>query len=128
MPNRTEATMRRPAPLIAAALLIVGAPAAHAFNFGFLQSSVLQVLTPEDIEIGTRATADALESGENREWSNPSTGASGAIRILVTQDIGPYEDCRRARMSVAAGGRSGSGTYDLCRTRTGSWVFYNGRR
>jgi surface antigen len=113
--------------LAALALLAFAAPA-QAFNYRFLQTSVLERLTPEDVDIGTRATGAALESGQDGEWSNPATGASGTIRILGTVDVGGRKGCRRARLDVSAGGRSGGGTYTLCRTPKGAWNFYTPRR
>ena len=111
--------------LLACAVL---APAvASAFNFRFLRDTVLQQLTPEDIEIGTRATGVALDSGESGEWSNPGTGASGTIRILATVDVDDRKGCRRTRLGVTAGGRTGGGTYLLCRIPSGKWNFYTPR-
>jgi hypothetical protein len=104
------------------------APAvADAFNFGFLRDTVLQRLTPEDVQIGSRATRVALDSGENGEWSNPATGASGTIRILATIDVDDRRGCRRTRLAVSAGGQTGSGTYILCKVRSGEWNFYTPR-
>ena len=115
--------IRRLAILTAIGLLAV-APAAQAFNYRFLQNTVLERLTSEDIDIGTRATRVALDSGEDGEWSNPATGASGTIRILETVDVGRHKGCRRARLDVTAGGRSGGGNYTLCKSRRGTWKFY----
>jgi hypothetical protein len=106
---------------------LLAAPRADAFNFRFLRDSVLGALTPEDVDIGTRATRVALDSGENGEWSNPATGASGFIRILGTVDVDERRGCRRTRMGVTAGGRSGSGTYILCQVPSGAWNFYTPR-
>jgi len=112
-----------------AALLLIGAigvsPSALAFNYSFLQQSVLEKLTSEDIEIGSRATGVALDSGQSGHWSNPKTGATGVITILGTLDVDDHKGCRRAKLSVAAGGRSGSGTYVLCKAPSGRWKFYS---
>lgn len=113
---------------LAALGLLVFAPQVQAFNYRFLQSSVLDRLTPADIEIGTRATGEALESGEDGEWSNPATGARGTVRILGTVDVSGHKGCRRVRLDVTAGGRSGGGNYTLCRTPKGAWNFYTPRR
>ena len=113
--------------LTAIALLAV-APAAQAFNYRFLQSTVLERLTPEDIDIGTRATGTALDSGQDGEWTNPATGASGTIRVLETVDVGGHKGCRRTRLDVTAGGRSGGGNYTLCKSSRGTWKFYTPRR
>lgn len=102
----------------------ITAPSAYAFNYGFLRTSVLQRLTPEDVEIGSKATRTALDSGENGGWKNPATGASGTIEILDTVDVGNRKGCRRTRLAVTAGNRSGSGTYTLCKTRSGAWNFH----
>lgn len=119
--------IRRLATLTAIGLLAL-APAAQAFNYRFLQSSVLERLTPGDIDIGTRATGEALNSGQDGEWTNPATGASGTIRILETVDVGGHKGCRRTRLDVTAGGRSGGGTYTLCKSRRGTWKFYTPSR
>lgn len=108
--------------------LLATASAAFAFNYGFLRKSVLERLTPEDIEIGTQATREALDNNEDREWTNPATGASGTIRILGTVDVGSRTGCRRARLEVRAGGRSGGGNYTLCKSQSGAWNFHTPQR
>ena len=114
-------------PLLLLACAVLVPAIADAFNFRFLRDTVLQRLTPEDIQIGSRATRVALDSGEDGEWSNPATGASGTIRILSTVDVDDRRGCRRTRLSVSAGGQTGSGTYILCRVRSGEWNFYTPR-
>lgn len=111
--------------VLLAACLIAATPAAHAFNYRFLRSSVLKQLTPADIEIGTLATREALDSGTDGEWTNPATGATGTIRILGTVDIGGHQGCRRTRLDVTARGRTGGGEFTLCRTPSGAWNFHN---
>ncbi len=110
--------------LLLGACFLTAAPCAHAFNYGFLGTSVLAKLTPADVEIGSRATREALDSGEDREWQNPATGARGTIRILGTVDVADHKECRRTRLDVVAGGRSGGGNYTLCRAQSGAWNFY----
>ena len=110
--------------VLALACGIALSPAASAFNFGFLRDSVLERLTPEDIEIGTRTTRVALDGASDAEWNNPATGASGFIRVLETIDVDDQKGCRRVRMGVTAGDRHGSGTYLLCRSSKGAWLFY----
>jgi surface antigen len=108
------------------AVTLMAAPsAAQAFNYRFLRSSVLKQLTPADIEIGTRATREALDSGTDGEWTNPATGATGTIRILGTVDVGGHQGCRRTRLDVTARGRTGGGEFTLCRTPSGTWNFHN---
>ncbi len=114
-------------PLMLLACAALAPAIASAFNFGFLRHTVLQQLTPEDIQVGSRATRVALDSGENGEWSNPATGASGTIRILATVDVDDRRGCRRTRLAVSAGGQTGSGTYLLCKVRSGEWNFYTPR-
>jgi hypothetical protein len=111
-------------PLLLLACAALTPAIASAFNFGFLRNTVLQRLTPEDIQIGSRATRVARENGE---WSNPATGASGTIRILATVDVDDRRGCRRTRLAVTAGGQTGSGTYILCKVRSGEWNFYTPR-
>jgi surface antigen len=108
-----------------AVCLVAAAPAALAFNYRFLRTSVLKQLTPEDIEIGTRVTREALDSGTDGEWTNPATGATGTIRILGTVDLAGHQGCRRTRLDVTARGRSGGGEFTLCRTPSGTWNFHN---
>jgi len=108
-----------------AVCLMAATAAAHAFNYRFLRTSVFNQLTPADIEIGTRATREALDSGTDGEWTNPATGATGTIRILGTVDIGSRQGCRRTRLDVTARGRSGGGEFTLCKTPSGAWNFHN---
>lgn len=117
-------TRRRMACLVTLVLGLALVPAAHAFNYRFLRTSVLEKLTSQDVEIGTKATHEALESGTGTEWTNPATGASGVVKILETVDVDGRTGCRRTFLSVSAGGRSGSGNYTLCRTSSGAWNFY----
>jgi len=119
MPVRTRSLV-----LLIGACLLTAAPAVQAFNYGFLRQSVLEKLTAADVEIGSRTTREALDSGEDREWANPATGARGAIRILGTVDVPEHGACRRTRLDVTAGGVSGGGTYTLCKTPSGAWNFY----
>ena len=111
------------AALVAGCLLLT-TPGAHAFNYRFLSSSVLERLTPADIEIGTRATREALDSGKDGEWTNPATNARGTIRILGTVDLGERRGCRQVRLDVRAGGRTGGGNYTLCKASSGAWNFH----
>lgn len=129
MPNPGTTVVRtRLLTALLGACLLAPAPSALAFNYGFLRTSVLEKLTPADIDIGTRMTREALEGGEDRDWSNPATGAAGTIRILGTVDVAEHKGCRRTRLDVTAGGRSGGGNYTLCRTPSGAWNFYTPRR
>jgi len=114
-------------PLLLLACALLAPAVAGAFNFRFLRDTVLQQLTPEDIQIGTRATRVALDRGEDGEWSNPATGASGTVRILATVDVDDRRGCRRTRLAVSAGGQTGSGTYILCKVPSGEWNFYTPR-
>jgi surface antigen len=114
-------------PLLLLACIALAPPVASAFNFGFLRDTVLQRLTPEDIQIGTHATRIALDSGQSGEWSNPATGASGTIRLLATVDVEDHKGCRRTRLDVRAGGQTGGGTYILCKAPSGEWKFFTPR-
>jgi surface antigen len=122
--ERTSPVHSRSVAALLGACLLATAPAVLAFNYGFLRTSVLERLTREDIELGSRVTREALDSGEDREWSNPATGARGTIRILGTVDVGTRTGCRRTRLEVTAGGRSGGGNYTLCKTASGAWNFH----
>ena len=119
---------RRLPGLVLIACSLMAAPVANAFTFRFLRDTVLRRLTPEDIEIGTRATREALDSGEDAEWSNPATGASGSIRILATIDVDDMTGCRRTQMTVTIAGQTGTGTYLLCQATNGAWLFYTPRQ
>jgi surface antigen len=110
--------------LLMGACLLAAAPGAQALNSGFLRTSVLEKLTAADVEIGSRAAREALDSGGGREWTNPATGARGTIRILGTVDVPNHTGCRRTRLDVAAGGRSGGGNCSLCKTPSGAWNFH----
>ena len=109
--------------LLMGACLLPAAPGAQAFNYGFLRTSVLEKLTAADVEIGSRATREALDSGEDLEWTNPATGVRGMIRIPGTVDVPNFTGCRRTRLDVTAGDRSGGGNYTLRKTPSGAWNF-----
>ncbi|HEY0747082.1 MAG TPA: hypothetical protein VGD63_10305 [Steroidobacteraceae bacterium] len=106
-------------------LATIAAWTAHAAGYGFLAHTVVAKLTPQDVKIGTAAAVAALDAGQNGNWTNPATRASGTITIVKTLDIGGHKGCRQTRLDIESGGMKDHGTYILCRRSSGSWAFYS---
>jgi surface antigen len=108
--------------LVAGLLLLISLPAV-ALNWRFLQYSPVAQFTDLDWDLLREAGKTALESGadgETARWSNPATGASGAIQPLsTTQRDGAT--CRLTVISNSVGGSSGTSRFTFCRQEDGSW-------
>lgn len=116
---------------LAAAWALTLAPASFAVNETFLKEAPYAAyFTDEDRRI-TNATLDkALDEGrdgETRRWENPSTGASGEIKVLARL-APPDANCRAAQVTNRARGRVGKGTYVFCRNANGAWMLAPDKR
>ncbi len=110
--------------LIVAALLFA-AGAAHAFNLAFLGDSVMQRITAQDAQLMSGALDAALaapEEGDVRDWSNPKSGASGAVTLRrIYQQQG--RACRSLHIRTTAQAVTAQGVYHLCQEPGGAWMF-----
>ena len=96
-----------------------------AQNTWFWNSAPVAYLNDEDIEIllSTLQTAmNELPDGETVTWTNPETGNSGVVSITNTHP--DYDTtCRQAQMANEAAGRTGRGTFRMCKADDGKWKF-----
>ncbi len=98
---------------------------AEAQNYGFLRRMPIAYLTEADRALLSENLGKAMNElgdGESVTWTNPDTQSTGTISVREThEDYGTQ--CRSFRMSLEAKGRSGAGTYRMCRADDGSWKF-----
>lgn len=97
----------------------------QAQNTSFLRSAPVAFLTDEDVEIlfSTLQTAmNEQPDGETVTWTNSKTGHSGVINITNTHP--DYDTtCRQVEMANQAAGRTGRGTFRMCKADDGKWKF-----
>lgn len=105
--------------------LLLAAGGAHAFNLAFLGDSVMQRITAQDARLMSGALDAALaapEEGNVRDWSNPESGASGAVTLRrIYQRQG--RACRTLHISTTAQSVTAQGVYQLCQEPGGAWTF-----
>ena len=97
----------------------------QAQNTWFWGSAPVAFLSDEDVEIllSTLQTAmNELPDGETVTWTNSETGHSGVINITNTHP--DYDTtCRQVEMANQAAGRTGRGTFRMCKADDGKWKF-----
>ena len=97
----------------------------QAQNTSVLRSAPVAFLTDEDVEIlfSTLQTAmNEQPDGETVTWANSKTGHSGGINITNTHP--DYDTtCRQVEMANQAAGRTGRGTFRMCKADDGKWKF-----
>jgi len=107
------------APARAAAILIglvTAAPAPAQTNL-FLNRSMIEVMTKEDIKMAQSAVAEALGSapdGSVVAWNNPASGASGTVTPLKSTTQGGRQ-CRIVETFTDASGRRERAQWELCK-------------
>jgi surface antigen len=111
--------------LIFFATLLVAAGGAQAFNLAFLGDSVMQRITAQDAQLMSGALDAALaapEEGNVRDWSNPESGANGAVTLRrIYQRHG--RACRSLHIRTTAQSVTAQGVYQLCQEPGGAWMF-----
>lgn len=106
------------------ALAALAVQGALAQQFGVLKDSALSKMTKQDLAMMTKNYADALDrnaDGHTSGWSNAATGASGTATPIST-GTEKGMTCRRVEITNSAGGMSGRGEYQACKTKDG-WKF-----
>jgi len=97
----------------------------HAQNASFLRSAPVAYLTDEDVEILLSTLQTAMNEqpdGETVTWTNSKTGHSGVINITNTHP--DYDTtCRQVEIANQAAGRTGRGTFRMCKADDGKWKF-----
>jgi len=104
-------------------LVLPAAPAA-AQNLGFLGNSPVAYFTADDVKLfqdtGHKAL-DTLNPGKVARWNNPTTGASGRIKILQAFAAPDGRACKRVGIYNKARGVEGESKMTLCRAADGHW-------
>ncbi len=118
--------MKKTATNIAAIIgLVMMAVPIHAQNTAFLRSAPVAFLNDEDVEIllsTLQAAMNEQPDGSTVTWTNAKTGHSGVINITNTHP--DYDTtCRRVEMANQAAGRTGRGTFRMCKADNGKWKF-----
>ncbi len=97
----------------------------HAQNTAFLRSAPVAFLSDEDVEILLSTLQTAMNEqpdGSTVTWTNSNTGHSGVINITNTHP--DYDTtCRQVEMANQAAGRTGRGTFRMCKADDGKWKF-----
>lgn len=102
----------------AAALLglLAGAPVEAQTNL-FLNRSMVEVMSKEDLKLLQGALNEALGSapdGSVVAWNNPATGASGTVTPLKSSTQGG-RPCRAVQTFTDARGRRETGQWEFCK-------------
>ena len=107
---------------IAAMLLVALLGAAPAVaQYLFLDNSVLEVMTKQDIEDFRQAVRQAVEKepdGHTVAWSNPATGAFGTAVPVRSYQGKQGLPCRTVEIYTKAKDREGRGKWEFCKSGT----------
>ena len=104
-------------------ILLLTTSATLASNLNFLKNSAIANMTEADVAIlhdSIVQSLDELEDGKGAAWENPATGHSGNITILKSFTFRDHP-CRTLKIDSQAGGQTGSGQFDYCKTPDGAW-------
>ena len=112
------------------ALVLTTYPVAdtNAQTMDFMEYSPITHYTEQDHRLADEAALDALDNhadGETKKWSNPDTGASGAITVVRTYKNEAGLRCRRAKAvdRTRTPPLRGEFTFDLCKDPERGWQF-----
>lgn len=125
MSMRTSSLLRA----ITGGLLLAGAVAAHASNFGFLSDTPMSYMHQRDIDSLLKAASTALDTkrdGETAAWTNEGTGNSVKLDATMTISQTTKDDnrtCRRMTATLNAKGQSMTLRPQYCKTGDGAWQF-----
>ena len=112
----------------AGALLALAAADARAINEMFAKDAPLARMTAEDLRLAREALQRALDQGRDGEefqWQNPGTSASGTVTPLSTFEKQGLK-CRGLAFSLTARGETSRTGWNVCRTPDG-WKVAEGR-
>lgn len=112
----------RLAPIVAAWMVTLCAPAAAQNWIGLLKNTPAERFNDEDIKLFLDASKKALgdtPAGESVKWQNPVSGARGELKVvkLFTWQDHP---CRQIRVTSEVVDRKGSNVLNLCQVG-GKW-------
>jgi len=122
---RTSTVLRA----LAGGLLLAGAAAAHATNYGFLSDTPVSYMRPGEFDALQKATLEALDTkkdGETATWSNKGMRNSVAVDATLTP-VDTTQDgnrtCRRVTAVLNAKGQSMTLRPQYCKAGDGPWQF-----
>lgn len=101
-----------------------GAIILGGFLGSFIGGKIGAHLDARDRQMMYQTTQRAMESapdGTTQSWSNPDSGASGAITPQTTFQSAQGPECRQFSQTVSAQGEQQYGTGTACRQADGSW-------
>ena len=111
--------------LIACVLLTLTAPSSHAV-WQWMRGAALADFKDSDwvmLKATARQVLNEKPDGEQVNWTNPETGNRGSI-IAIETFTHEGDHCRRAAMrNIAASGKEGRATYNLCQQSDGDWIY-----
>jgi surface antigen len=125
MSTRTPVLLRA----ITGGLLLAGAVAAHASNYGFLSDTPLSYMHQRDIDSLQKAANTALDTkrdGETAVWTNESTGSTVKVDATLTLSQTTKDGdrtCRRMTATLNAKGQSMTLRPQYCKTGDGAWQY-----
>ncbi|QCP50111.1 hypothetical protein FAZ95_13530 [Trinickia violacea] len=114
---------------ITGGLLLAGAVAAQASNYGFLSDTPVSYMRQRDVDSLLKAANTALDTkrdGETAVWTNEGTGTS--VKLDATMTIGQTtkdgdRTCRRMTATLNAKGQSMTLRPQYCKAGDGAWQF-----
>lgn len=108
---------------VVAAALAAAAAAAAAQPYAVLGEAPVSMMSEQDLALYQEALTKALDTskgGQQTQWSNPETGASGTIKPRRSFKQGE-KSCRDVYLDTQAKGRREKGTWAYCREPGGAW-------
>ncbi len=115
---------KRAAVTLAIACALVWVPGEVLAQWGWLRGSAISEMTDADWAVFKQVATGVLEDGADgvtAEWSNPETGAHGAIKPLATF-MYQGKPCRTtAFRSVSRHGTQGQSVHTVCQQADGTW-------
>jgi surface antigen len=115
--------------LAALATLVLACLPAHAINEVFAKDAPIAQMTEDDFKIAGDTLNKALDEGrdgQDFEWKNPATSASGTIRALPRFEKDGMH-CRGVAFSTVVKGKEGRSKWNACKTPSG-WKVLEGRK
>ena len=99
-------------------------PALGQLNLGFLNNSALGDLTEQDavmLRDALQAALTSKEPGAAFDWTNPSSGANGSVRLRQVYSW-QERQCRTLQIATTIRYRTFTDTYNVCQDPSGAWI------
>jgi len=113
--------------LIVSLSVISSSSLSHALGgLEFLSKAPISFFTPEDSRLFKSTVFDVLDNhpdGETVKWLNTKTNHSGKVKATKTFVRGEF-NCRTIKIFNRAGGTTGQGAFDFCKSEGGPWKIH----